>query len=195
MNREKREEWEGTADSEIASVKATDTWNSMARSDEMLPLHMKSVFKTNTDGEKTFERYKACMVAYGNEQRFGGNHMLTFAAIMDMIRDKDILALAVNSWLPACHSDVPNAYVKASTELGPGIFFHIPQGMKISNKVLQRLGVKQTGQMLLLLRRTQYGVKQAGRLWAQLLHLELPRVHFIQRVTDPCLDYIVRKVA
>ena len=64
------------------------------RTDEMRPLHTKWVFRTKTDADGNVERYKARMVACGNEQSFGKNYTLTFAAAMDMTTGKVIFALS-----------------------------------------------------------------------------------------------------
>ena len=58
------------------------------------------------------ERHKARLVDCGNEQVFGVDYALTFAAVMDMTPVKVILALAATWGVPAKHGDVPNAYVK-----------------------------------------------------------------------------------
>nr|CCA23665.1 hypothetical protein ALNC14_098090 [Albugo laibachii Nc14]CCA25326.1 hypothetical protein ALNC14_114700 [Albugo laibachii Nc14] len=61
--------------------------------------------------------------------------------------------------------------------------------MKIREKELQRFGVQHSGQMVLRLRRSLYGLKQAKLLWGQLLHSKLLRASFIQCVTDSWLYY------
>nr|CCA16772.1 hypothetical protein SS1G_13224 [Albugo laibachii Nc14] len=129
------------------------------------------------------------MVACGNEQSFGKNYTLTFAAVMDMTTGKVILALSEKWGAPARHADVPNAYVKNSTEPDLDIYLYVPQGMKVSEKELQRCGSQHKNQVVLRLQRTLNGLKQAGRLWVQLLHSELLRVGFVQCVTDSCLYY------
>ena len=48
-----------------------------------------------------------------DEQVFGVNYGVTFAAVIDMSSVKMIFALARKWKVPAKHGDVPNAYVKA----------------------------------------------------------------------------------
>nr|CCA16873.1 hypothetical protein SS1G_13224 [Albugo laibachii Nc14] len=111
------------------------------------------------DEDGKVERYKARMVACGNEQSFGKDCTLTFAAVMDMTTGKVILALLQIWGVPARHGDVSNAYVKASTKPDLNIYLYVPQGMK------------------------------AGRLLSQLLHSELLRLGFMQCVADSCLYF------
>ncbi|CAI5743628.1 unnamed protein product [Peronospora destructor] len=94
MKSDQRVEWERAADSEIESLKANDTWELLPRTSERRPLHAKWVFKTKADANGNVERYKARMVACGNEQTFGEDYTLTFAAAMDMTTGKVILALS-----------------------------------------------------------------------------------------------------
>lgn len=182
-------EWERAAHAEIDSLEANDTWEMVTRTKEMRPLHTKWVFKTKTDADGNIERYKARMVACGNEQSFGKVYTLTFAAVMDMTTGKVILALSQVWGVLARHGDVPNAHVKASTEPDLNIYLYVPQGMKVSDKEIQLLGVEHAGQVVLQLKRSIYGLKQPERLWSQILHSELLRVGFVQCVADSCLYF------
>uniref|UniRef100_A0AAV1UYA7 Reverse transcriptase Ty1/copia-type domain-containing protein n=1 Tax=Peronospora matthiolae TaxID=2874970 RepID=A0AAV1UYA7_9STRA len=145
MKSDKRVEWKRAASAKIDSLKANSTWELVPRTQEMRPLHTKWVFKTKTDADGNIERCKARMVACGNEQSFGKDYTLTFAAVMDMKTGKVILVLAQIWGVPTRHIDVPNAYVKASTEPDLNIYLYVPQGMQISKEETQRLGVENAG--------------------------------------------------
>ncbi|KAG3115477.1 hypothetical protein PI124_g5413 [Phytophthora idaei] len=69
---------------------------------------------------------------------------------------KVILVLARKWRVPAKHSDVPNAYVKADKE-ELRIFIRIPKGMEISEEMLKRLGVTSEDEIVLELHKTLYG--------------------------------------
>ena len=79
-------------------------------------LHNKWVFKTKTDADGNVERYKASLVVCGNEQLFGIDYTLTFAAVIELGTVKVILVLSRRWNVPARHDDVTNAYVKAEKE-------------------------------------------------------------------------------
>ena len=79
-------------------------------------LHTKWVYKTKRDADGNLGRYKARLVACGNEQVFDLDYNFTFAAVVEMSSEKFISALARVVRVPAQHGDIPNAYVKADKE-------------------------------------------------------------------------------
>ena len=85
-----------------------------------------------------------------NEQVFGADYKLTFAAVINLVTVKPILVLSRRWDVPARHGDVPNAYVKAEKEEHLDIFMEIPRGMQLTTKELQGFGVQSSG----------------GRLWS-----------------------------
>ena len=57
-------------------------------------LHNKWVYKSKTDANGDIERYMAQLVVYENEQVFGVDYNLTFAAVVDLVTVKLILVLS-----------------------------------------------------------------------------------------------------
>ena len=47
-------------------------------------MHNKWVYKTKNDANGDIERYKARLVVCGNEEVFGADYTLTFAAVMNL---------------------------------------------------------------------------------------------------------------
>nr|BAP68978.1 RxLR effector candidate protein [Hyaloperonospora arabidopsidis Emoy2] len=150
-------------------------------------LHSKWVYKTKRDADGELERYKARFVACGNEQVFGRDYNITFAAVMDMSSVKIILALARKWRVPAKHGDIPNAHVKAEKYPELRIFLRILQGMKIRCEVCENLGATRANELALELRKALYGLKLAGWLWGDLLHAKLESLNFTQCLTDTCV--------
>ena len=66
--------------------------------------------------------------------------------------------------------------------------------MIVEEVELQRLGVQHTGQVVLRLQRSNYGLKQAGRLWSNLLQVEMLRAGFVRCMTDTCVFKIDSEV-
>ena len=58
-------------------------------------LHTKWVYKTKTDADGAIERFKARLVACGNEQVYGVDYGLKFAAVMELSTVKVILVFAL----------------------------------------------------------------------------------------------------
>lgn len=166
---------------------ANDVWELVGMPEGCRPLHTNWVFKTKTDANGDVERYKARLVACGNEQRFGIGYSGTFAAVMEMDTVKVILALARKWRTRAKHGDIPNSYVKALSEEEHEIFLFVPQGMLLDAELLKVLGLSSARELALHLRKTLYGLKQAGRLWNKLLHSKFIELAFTQCMTDMCL--------
>ena len=150
-------------------------------------LHTKWVYKTKRCGDGQFERFKARLVACGNEQLLGIDSVLTFAAVMGIGNIKVILMPSMIWGVRARRVDVPETYVKAMTEDEYDIQLYIPDGMKIPAELLRNTGVTSVKELLLRLKRILYGLKQAGRLWHQLLRKTLLELEFIQCITDTCI--------
>ena len=150
-------------------------------------LHKKWVYKTKHDADGNLERYKARLVACGNEQVFGRDYNVTFAAVMEMSRVKLILALARIWKVPTHHGDILNAYVKTDKEPELNIFLRIPQGTEVDHDTLRSFQVERKDELSLKLKQALYGLKQAGRLWSELLHKQLVSLRFTQCLTDMCV--------
>ncbi|KAG3089487.1 hypothetical protein PI124_g126 [Phytophthora idaei] len=108
---------------------------------------------------------------------------------MELSTVKVILVFAHRWGVPARHGDIPNAYVKAGKEQHLEIYLEIPQGMAIGEDVLRKLGVDSKGRLALRLRKSLYGLQQAGRLWSKLLHAKSEETGFTRCVNDMCLYY------
>lgn len=83
-------------------------------------LHNKWVLITKTNANGYNERYKAWLVVCGNEELFGVDYNLTFAAVMDLATVKLIVILSRRCNVSARHGDVRSAYVKTEKEQEPG---------------------------------------------------------------------------
>ena len=89
---------------------------------------------------------------------------------MELGTVKVILVLSRRWNVLARHGDVPNAYVKAEKEKDLDIYMKVPCGMQVAQDVLKQHGVNNAKQLALLLKKSLYGLKQAGRLWSKMLH-------------------------
>ena len=182
-----KDKWAVAIKDELDALEENGVWAVVVPPDNAHILHNKWVFKTKTDADGNVERYKARLVACGNEQLFGVDYTLTFAAVMELGTVKVILVLSRRWNVPARHGDVPNAYVKADQEKDLDIYMKIPSGMQVNEDTLAYHGVDATKQLALLLKKSLYGLKQAGRLWSKLLHSKLTELNFKQCTTDMCL--------
>lgn len=152
-------------------------------------LHTKWVFKTKNDADGKIESYKARIVACGNERLFVVDYGLIFAAVMKLSTIKVVLVLARKWGVPARHRDIPNAYVKEDKGENLEIYLHIPQGMKIHEEDIRKLGADTRSKIDLRLKKSLYGLMQAGRLGSQQPHGKLEDAGFTRCTTEMCLYY------
>ena len=113
----KRAEWQKAMQEEIDALETNDVWRVIKRSPGANALHSKWVYTTKNGADGELERYKASLVACGNEQGLGVDYNLTFSAVMDISTVKVVLALAATWGVTAKHGGIPNAYVRAERRL------------------------------------------------------------------------------
>ena len=175
--------WQEAINEELRALRENGTWLVVPRPPNERILHSKWVFKTKTDAAGNVERHKARLVACGNEQVHGVNYTNTFAPVMDMATARFILALAMIWGVPPRHGDIPNAYTRAPFEQNVNVYLQLPKGFTLTDQEALSGGKNAVLKLLMSL----YGLKQAGRLWNDLLHKQLIHFGFIQCKTDLCL--------
>ena len=171
---------------EIAALEAKDVWTITKQTPGTHALHTKWVLKTKTDAQGDLERLKARLVACGNDQVLGVNDIFIFAVPMDLSTVKVILALAATWRVPAKYGEIPNTYVKEYKEQHLRIFLQMQRGMPVSYETLRAQGVVNASDLVLELQKRLYGLKQAGRLWIQLLKSKLVAAGFTRCESDMC---------
>ena len=118
------------------------------------------VSKTKGHAEGTLERFKARLVACGNEQAFGVDYTMTISVMMEITTVEVMLALARAYGVPARHGDVPNAFVKADKEEGLDIAFHVPQGIEFDEDELNILNTSDKSKVALKLLKSNNGLSK-----------------------------------
>jgi hypothetical protein len=128
-------------------------------------------------------------VACGNEQEYGVNFYETFAPVMEMQPTvMTIFALGIMWGVTPEAGDIPNAYPRAQVEDWLNVHLYLPKGKKLTREELIKLGVKDEKQVTLKLKKSLYGLKQAGRLWNDMLNDFLVNKLSFQRCkTDRCM--------
>jgi hypothetical protein len=152
-------------------------------------LSSRFVFKLKLDAGGAIERYKARLVARGDQQVEGVNYQDTFLPVMDMTTLQIIFAFGLIWGNPPRHGNIPVAYTRASPEETLEIFMYPPQGMKLTAEE-EASGRNKSALKLL---KNLYGLKQAGRLWNQMLDVKLRELKYKQSSVDMCLYYKIMK--
>jgi hypothetical protein len=132
-------QWKESMVLEWEALSKLCTWILTKRESNMKALHSKWVYKTKTTADGNIERFKARLVACGNEQIKGVNYENTFAPVLAMPTANTVCSLGIKWDVPPQHGDVPNAYPRAYTENGMKIYMEIPQGIVIDEETLKRL--------------------------------------------------------
>jgi hypothetical protein len=108
---------------------------------------------------------------------------------MDMTTARIIFAFGIIWGNPPRHGDMPVDYTRASPEEDLEIYMYPPQGMKLTAEEAASGGDKP----VLKLMKNIYGLKQAGRLWHQMLSEKLQELNYKQSSVDMCLYYKIMK--
>jgi hypothetical protein len=118
---------------EFESLERLGTWELTKYEEGQAPLHSKWVFKTKTNADGSVERYKARLVACGNEQEYGVNFYETFAPVMEMQPTvMTIFALGIMWGVMSEAGDIPNAYPRAKVEDWLNVHLYLPKGKKLT---------------------------------------------------------------
>ncbi len=126
------EQWKTAIESELQSLRDNITWIVVNKPADVKPLSFLFVFKLNLDADGAIERYKARLVARGDQQIEGVNYQDTFSPVMDMTTARIIFAFGIIWGNPPRHGHIPVAYTRASPEEDLEICMYPPQGMKLA---------------------------------------------------------------
>ncbi|GMF23609.1 unnamed protein product [Phytophthora fragariaefolia] len=83
MNSARAIEWSKAMPKEIDALEVKNTWELVTRPAHAKLLRSKWVFKTKKHTDGTLERFKARLVACGNEQEYGVDYVDTFSAALE----------------------------------------------------------------------------------------------------------------
>ena len=133
------------------------------------------VFKLKLNPDGTVNRHKARLVARGFTQRHGIDYDLTFAPVVKLQSIRALLAIAAALGWEIHQMDVVTAYLNG--ELEHEIYMAQPEGfVNNENKGL-----------VCLLKKSLYGLKQAGRSWNHKIHEVLVKLGFRRLEADYCV--------
>ena len=149
----------GEAAKELAGLVALKTWDlvplaSVPASANVMHCHFVFAIKRKADG--SIDKFKARLVADGNTQKHGVDFDRVFATVVKALTIRLVLAIAAARDYNLSSLDIRQAYLQAA--LDEDLYMRAPPG--VNNR---------GGELVCKLRRSLYGLKQAGREWAQLL--------------------------
>ena len=180
-----RDEWCEAIQAEVDSLTANDTFEVVPSS--MVPvgtkvLNTRWVFSVKHNGD-SIERYKARLVARGDTQRPGVDFNEVYAPVVNATTLRTMLALAAIRDYDLDQLDAVTAFLNAP--LGQDLYIKVPQGFP---------GVGADQRVVLRLRKSLYGLRQAPREWNKMLADWLCQWGLQRSAVDDCLFVIPGKL-
>lgn len=141
-----------------------------------VPIGCKWVLKIKRGKKGEILKYKARLVAKGFKQIYGVDFTHTFSPTVKMSTVRALLTIAALNDLKVKHLDVKTAFLYG--DLDEEIFMDLPEWFEDAAK---------DKDFIYKLKRSIYGLKQAGRQWNKKLDASLREAGFTQSEQEPCL--------
>ena len=172
--------WREAIAKELGGLLALHTWDmvlesSMPSGSNLMHCHYVFTVKRKADG--SIEKFKARLVADGNTQKHGVDFDRIFSTVVKTTTIRLVLAIAAARDYNLTSIDIRQAYLQA--RLTEDLYMRPPPDVHARDARGRPL--------VCLLRRSLYGLKQAGREWAMLFTSFLLEWGFTRSAADPCL--------
>ena len=167
------EQWREGLNEELAGFQENNVYEIVPVPDGVKPIKSKVVPKVKIDEKGNIARYKVRIVARGDTQREGVDYKEVFAPTANLESVRIICTLAAKYNLELDQMDVSTAYLNG--ELQEEIYMYPPSCVEIPKDHCWRL------------KRSLYGLKQAGRTWNRTLDVKLMKLGFHRLNSETCL--------
>ena len=172
--------WREAICKELNGLMSRGTWHyvyldELPENTNLMSCHMVFTVKRLSDG--AIEKFKCRLVANGNTQKEGIDFDRIFSTVVKITTIRVVLAIAAARDYNLTSIDVQQAYLQG--KLDEDLYMQMPPGLPSRSPDGRRIVVK--------LDRSLYGLKQAGRVWWQLLTGFLLEWGFKQSSIDVCL--------
>ena len=131
-------------------------------------MHCHFVFAIKRKADGSIDKFKARLVADGNTQKHGVDFNRVFATVVKALTIRLVLAIAAVRNYNLTSLDIRQAYLQATID--EDLYMRVPPGINSGNNSL-----------VCKLRRSLYGLKQAGRACGLLLTSFLVSWGFLAR--------------
>ncbi|KAF8702333.1 Reverse transcriptase (RNA-dependent DNA polymerase), partial [Rhizoctonia solani] len=167
------EEWQKAMAKEVSTFKKMDTYNLTNLPPGHKAIGNAWVFTLKRNANGTPARYKGQLVAQGFSQQPGIDFDETFTPVVRLNSIQLLLSIANQNDWDIQQLNVNSAYLhaKVNKEL---YMRQIPYFEDSTNQVLK-------------LKRSIYGLKQAGRMWNKLYNTKLKSLGYLPCLTDACV--------
>ena len=142
------------------------------------PIGCKWVFAIKRNADGSISRYKARLVAQGFSQRFGIDFIEKYSPVMSTCIFRWLIAFAALNKFKLRQADIETAYLYGIIDVE--LYMRIPDGVFIKGK-------SRYERPCIRIKKSLYGLKQAGRIWYLHLSNYLQKCGFTTNESCPCL--------
>lgn len=171
------EKWRAAIRSEHASLDKCGTWEITKLPPDRAAIGSKYVFKIKHDEHGNISKYKARLVARGDRQKYGVDFNETWSPVVRVACIRLLSALSTQHGFELDQMDVKSAYLNG--DLDEEIYMELPEGYGTPEMRAQGMVCK--------LKKSLYGLKQAGRAWHAKIDTSLKKQGFTALDGDQCL--------
>ena len=171
--------WKEAMDKELATLEEAGTWVTVPRPNGKNVVGSKWVFHIKRNADGSVNKYKARLVARGFTQIFGVDYYNTFSPVAKLASFRSVLALAARFDWEIKSFDFNGAYLNGELDEDEEIYMQAPPGYE-----------GQGEHQVKRLKKSLYGLKQAGRKWYDALSRALADLGFRTSQADPGVFYM-----
>ena len=171
--------WEKAIREELDVLQAAETWETVSEPAGANIIDSKWVFRAKKDAAGVVVRYKARLVAQGFSQVPGVDYFDTFAPVACLASIRTVLAIAAAEDLEIHQIDIKGAYLNGELTNDEKIYMKQPLGYPVSPNLGE----------VCRLKKSLYGLKQAGRRWYQKLVEIMEKLGFKRCDVDQAVFY------
>ena len=158
--------WKEAMERELNTLEKARTWETVPRPPDTEIVGSKWVFRIKRKADGTIEKYKARLVARGFTQIYGVNYFDTYSPVAKLSSFRAILAIAARNDWEIESFDFDGAYLNGELNADEVIYMQAPPGVSPGDTSVKRL------------KKSLYGLKQAGRRWYDTLTRALTDLGF-----------------
>jgi hypothetical protein len=165
--------WQRAMDREMKTLEDAGTWETVPRPPGRNIVGSKWVFRIKRNADGSVEKYKARLVARGFTQVYGADYFETYSPVAKLTTFRTILALAAQKDWDIDSFDFNGAYLNGELNEQEDIYMKNPPGYDSDEETVKHL------------KKSLYGLKQAGRKWYDTLKRTLADLGFRVSEVDP----------
>jgi hypothetical protein len=165
--------WQQAMDREMKTLEDAGTWEMVPRPTGRNIVGSKWVFRIKRKADGTIDKYKARLVAQGFTQIHGTDYFETYSPVAKLASFRTILALAARQDWDIDTFDFNGAYLNGELSKDEDIYMKNPPGYDNNDGTVKHL------------KKSLYGLKQAGRKWYDTLKRTLADLGFCVSNADP----------